>query len=183
MNLVHTFKNRSDLSEHGLWTCHTTVEKYDHIPSDIGLEIAEWDRQVLAGLIEPYAVEEVEGNLLVTAGLNAMLTLLIGGGGTAFNNASAYLGVGDSVTAAAIGQTDLQAASNKTRVGMVATYPTTPASGATSFRSDHTASNYAWQEWGIFNASSAGTMLNRKVESLGTKASGTWTLTATITIT
>jgi hypothetical protein len=174
---------RSDLTEHGLWACHTTVEKFDHIPSDLGLDLAEWDRQVLEGLIEPYAIEEVEGNLLVTAGLNALLTLLIGGGGTAFNNANANLGVGDSATAAAIGQTDLQAGANKVRAAMVATYPTTPASGATSFRSDFTAANFAWQEWGIFNAAAAGTMLNRKVESLGTKASGTWTLTATITIT
>lgn len=174
---------RTELGEHGLWTCHTKVEKFDHIPSDLGMSQDVWDLEVLAGRIEPYAIEEIEGNLLVTAGLNAMLTLLIGGGGTAFNNANANLGVGDSATAAAIGQTDLQAGANKTRAVMVATYPTTPASGATSFRSDFTGANYAWQEWGIFNAAAAGTMLNRKVESLGTKASGTWTLTATVTIT
>lgn len=174
---------RTELTEHGLWACHTTVEKFDHDPFDLGMTQDEWDVFVLNHEIEPYAVEEVEGNILVTAGITAMLNLLIGAGGTAFNNANANLGVGDSATAAAIGQTDLQAASNKVRAAMVATYPTTPASGATSFRSDFTAANFAWQEWGIFNASSAGTMLNRKVESLGTKASGTWTLTATITIT
>ena len=126
---------------------------------------------------------DVEGNLLVTTGLNALLTLLIGGGGTAFNNANANLGVGDSATAAAIGQTDLVAGANKQRAVMVATYPTTPASGATSFRSDFATANFVWNEWAIFNAAAAGTMLNRKVESLGTKASGTWTLTSTITIT
>jgi hypothetical protein len=174
---------RTELTEHGLWACHTTVEKFDHVPSDLGLTQDEWDVFVLNHEIEPYEVREVEGNILVTAGLNALLTLLIGGGGTAFNNANANLGVGDSATAAAIGQTDLQAAANKTRAAMVATYPTTPASGATSFRSDFTAANFAWAEWGTFNAAAAGTMLNRKVESLGTKASGTWTLTVTITIT
>ena len=171
--------------ESGLWACHTRLDKYREDRDELGISEAEWDRFVRGHDIEPYEVCETEGNLLVTAGLNALLTLLIGGGGTAFNNASAYIGVGDSNTAAAVGQTDLQAASNKLRKGMKATYPTTPSGGATSFQSDFLTAeaNYAWQEWGVFNASSAGTMLNRKVESLGTKASGTWTLTVTITIT
>lgn len=43
--------------------------------------------------------------------------------------------------------------------------------------------NFAWNEWGIFNAASAGTMMARKVESLGTKTSAqSWQMTATITI-
>ena len=43
--------------------------------------------------------------------------------------------------------------------------------------------NFAWNEWGVFNASSSGTMLNRKVESLGTKTSAqSWQLTVTLTI-
>jgi len=42
--------------------------------------------------------------------------------------------------------------------------------------------NFAWNEWGIFNDASAGTMLNRKVESLGTKSSGTWVLTVELTV-
>src|SRR5438132_472582 len=55
----------------------------------------------------PYEMIEDEGNLLVTAGATRLLTLLIGGGGASFS--APYLGVGDSSTAAAIGQTDLQA--------------------------------------------------------------------------
>jgi hypothetical protein len=42
--------------------------------------------------------------------------------------------------------------------------------------------NYAWAEWAVANASSAGIILNRKVEALGTKTSGTWTLTVTVSI-
>ena len=43
--------------------------------------------------------------------------------------------------------------------------------------------NFAWEEWGLFNASTGGRMLNRKVESLGTKASGSvWTLTVTLSL-
>ncbi len=132
----------------------------------------------------PLEVIEDEGNLLVTAGATAMLNLLIGAGGTAFNNANAYIGVGDSSTAAAIGQTDLQAASNKTRKAMDSTFPS--VSGAVvTFKSTFATgdANYAWNEFAIFNASSGGTMLNRAVSSLGTKTSaGSWSLTITITI-
>ena len=43
--------------------------------------------------------------------------------------------------------------------------------------------NWAWQEWGVFNAAAAGTMLNRKVTSLGTKTSAaTWQLTVSVTV-
>lgn len=104
---------------------------------------------------------------------------------TPFNNANSYIGVGDSVTAYSAGQTDLQAATNKLRVAMDATYPQLATNVAT-FRSTFGTSqaNYAWQEWGVFNASSAGTMLNRKVESLGTKTSAqTWQFTVTLTFT
>lgn len=34
-----------------------------------------------------------------------------------------------------------------------------------------TQANYAWNEWGVFNASSSGTMLNRKTGTYGTKTS------------
>ena len=42
--------------------------------------------------------------------------------------------------------------------------------------------NFAWAEWGVFNAASGGTMMNRKVDANGTKASGqTWQFTVTMT--
>lgn len=103
---------------------------------------------------------------------------------TFFSNANAYIGVGDSTTAYAAGQTDLQAATNKTRQAMEATYPSI-ASNVLTFRSLFAtgSANYAWEEWGVFNASSAGTMLCRKVEALGTKTSAqSWQITATITV-
>lgn len=129
--------------------------------------------------------KHVDGNLLVTAGLTALLTLLIGGGGTAFNNANSYIGIGDSTTAAAIGQTDLQAATNKVRKAMDATFPSV-ASNVVTFRATFATSegNFSIQEVGVFNASSSGTMLNRKVTDLGTKTSAsTLQVTCTITIT
>jgi hypothetical protein len=122
---------------------------------------------------------------ITDAGRNHLVQAAVGAGVTAFNNANSYIGVGDSTTAYAAGQTDLQAATNKLRKAMDATYP----SGSTNvltFRSTFGTSdaNFAWQEWGVFNASSAGTMLNRKVESLGTKTSAqTWQFTVTLTFT
>lgn len=104
---------------------------------------------------------------------------------TFFDNSNSYIGVGDSNTAFAASQTDLQAASNKTRKAMDATYPQR-STNVLTFRSTFGTSdaNYAWEEWGVFNASSAGTMLSRKVESLGTKTSAqSWQMTGTLTVT
>jgi hypothetical protein len=120
---------------------------------------------------------------LTTAFRDYLAALVVGGGGTAFNNANAYLGVGDSTTAFSAGHTDLQAATNKLRKGMDATYPQVAANVQTFRATFSTAeANFAWQEWGIFNASSGGTMMNRKVESLGTKTSAqSWQITVTLT--
>ena len=95
-----------------------------------------------------------------------------------------YLAVGDSTTAFAATQTDLQASTNKLRKAMDASYPTR-SSGTLTFRSTFNTSeaNFAWNEWGVFDAAASGTMYGRKVESLGTKTSAqTWQLTATITV-
>lgn len=107
----------------------------------------------------------------------------IGEAVTPFSNANAHLGVGDSTTAFAASQTDLQAATNKLRRAMDASYPQR-STNVVTFRATFGTSdaNWAWQEWAIFNGSSGGTMASRKVESLGTKTSAsTWQLTVTLT--
>lgn len=121
---------------------------------------------------------------LTNAGRDHIAQALIGEAVTAFNNANAYLGVGDSSTAFAKAQTDLQAASNKLRKGMEASYPQR-SGNVLDFRAIFGTSeaNWAWEEHAGFNASSAGTMAWRKVDSLGTKASSqTWQLTVTVTV-
>lgn len=133
----------------------------------------------------PYEISRFDGNILVNAGINAMWDLVAGTPGTAFNNANAYIGVGDSSTAVAAAQTDLQAVTNKTRKAMETSYPTTGTSQKATWRSVFASgdANYAWEEFAVFNASTAGTMLNRKISSQGTKTSGqTWTLTLDITL-
>lgn len=123
--------------------------------------------------------------MALTTAFRDYMAGLVTGTGTAFSNANAYIGVGDSSTAFAAGQTDLQAATNKLRKAMEATYPQV-ATNVITFRSVFATgdANWAWNEWGVFNASSAGTMMNRKVESLGTKTSAqSWQFTVTITLT
>jgi len=108
--------------------------------------------------------ELVFNNAYVNAGGAAFLNLLIGAGGTAFNNGNAYIGVGDSSTAVAAGQTDLQAATNKLRKVMDATYPSLSGQVMT-WRSTFGTSdaNWQWNEVALFNASSSGTMLARGI--------------------
>jgi hypothetical protein len=171
------------------WTprVHTRVDKYD------GDWTAEQIDQGLAG--DPYEVVEDEGNLLVIGGVSVIFQTLIGNGTTTaaqaltyFNNGNARVGVGDSSTAEADTQTALQAATNKLFVAMDATYPqhtdTTGTAGSKTitFRSTFGSAqaNYAWAEWGIDNGTR---LLNRKVASNGTKASGsTWVFTVTISL-
>ena len=123
---------------------------------------------------------------LTNVGRDHFSTDLIGSSVIKFDNTNAALGVGDDATAFAKAQTDLQAASNKLRKGMEASFPNVPsAANIIEFRSlfGTSEANFAWEEWGLFNSVSGQTMLSRKVESLGTKtAAQSFQLTATITV-
>lgn len=135
--------------------------------------------------VELPAEQITEGNLLLNEGIQLLEDLLIGAGGTAYNNANAYIGVGDSSTAESASQTGLQAATNKTYKAMAATYPQRSSQTITwqaVFASGD--ANYAWNEFTVVNGSSdTGTNLNRKVAANGTKASGqVWTVSVTLTI-
>lgn len=118
---------------------------------------------------------------LTTAGLN-FITQAVTGAGTPFNASNARLGVGNGTTAFAVGQTDLQGAS-KFRKVLDSGYPA--VNGATiALRTTFAQgeANFAWNEWGIFNAATGGVMLNRVVESNGTKQNNqTWILDVSIT--
>lgn len=120
---------------------------------------------------------------LTNAGRDLIAGAVIGEAFTAYNNTNAHIGVGDDSTAFSASQTDLQAATNKLRKAMEPGYPSR-ASNVVTFRSLFTTSqaNFAWNEWAVFNSSTAGTMLCRKVESLGTKTSAqSWQITVDIT--
>jgi len=173
------------------WVGQACVEKYWGDWSDADIKAGH------AG--DPYDVVFGSPNLLMYGGASCQWETLIGNGTatagqalTYFSNAQAALGAGDSSTAAAATQTDLQSASNKPRVAMNATYPQHTdgvVSGSASIVFQSTfgtgTGNFAWQEWAVFNSATAATgrMLNRKVESLGTKTSAaTWQFTVTLTL-
>jgi hypothetical protein len=179
------------------WRPVAQVDKYD----DDQVEWAErrlgkkgLDGAALRSVLTPYEVTIAPGNLLTTAGLTRITSLINGAGGQALTNTASRLGVGNSSTAAAVGQTDLQAAAgsaNRWFQIMDATFPSTSA-GVITLKSTFATGdgNFVWAEWcsdiGTPTVTSANTvnatMVNRAVQALGTKASGSWVLTATITL-
>ena len=119
---------------------------------------------------------------LTDAGAILLAQMARGASVTALNAANAYIGVGSGNTAFSAAQTDLVGAS-KTRKAQDSGYPS-GSSNVLTYQSTFGTSdaNYAWEEWGLFNASSGGTMLGRKVDSLGTKTNTqSWTFQVTAT--
>jgi hypothetical protein len=185
------------------WSAHARIAKYSpdqvaYAVRTLGYEPPGHKLSLIFKEPEDGITEE-PGNLLVTVGLNLLTELIEGGGGTPFAHADAIIGVGAGTTTAVIGDTALtddntanayyqQAdASFPTQSNGVITAQATFASGN---------ANFAWQEWCLATGSGGITagdhlsavatsviMLNHKVASLGTKASGaSWVFTATCTL-
>lgn len=103
----------------------------------------------------------VTKNLILTSGKNLLLDRLFGLGG---DGAIGHIGVGDSATAAAVGQTQLLgtntliqgASSGPSRSGQTVTIASTFGTAV---------ANFTWNEAGLFNGTSNGTskMFNRVV--------------------
>lgn len=184
------------------WVSAGIVEKWD--PDQVAyaskLQEGRLEREDLYRLVgTPEYTEDPPSNLLLNNGINRLLNLLIGTGSiVAYTNATSRLGTGNSATAESAAQTDLQAAAgsaNRWFQAAAATYPQVSAQTLTQQATFATGDgNYVWNEWGIdgggassntvgTNGASTAALLNRKVASLGTKASGsTWTLTVTIVV-
>lgn len=151
--------------EKGIWHADWRIEKYAD------------------GVVEgtPDEVLEVEGNLLVNAGIVVMLNLLARNTGTAFTTgANAHLAAGSNSTPAAAGDTDLG-----TILGVREVATAVVATQVVTFQATFAAGQATgvWEEVGAFNALAGVTMLNHLVSALGTKASGSaWVLTLTITM-
>jgi len=110
-------------------------------------------------------------------------SLTLGGSETPFNNANTYIGVGNSAAAFVDTQTDLQGAS-KSYQPMRPGFPKIDENEMEfESRFDETTGNHAWLEVGIFNAATAGLMMGRFLQSLGTKTSDEiWDLNVKISI-
>jgi hypothetical protein len=182
------------------WKSSTLVEKFspdqtDYAQSVLGHTPQGDELTLLCGLPEEGTHVDPTSNLLTTAGLGRITNLIIGGGGQAASATAARLGVGDGSTAAAIGDTDLSAAAGSTHrwfMPLDATYPT-QAAGVLTVKATFASAdgNFAWNEWAVdigapavaASATVNAVLLNHKVASLGTKASGaSWALTTTITL-
>lgn len=185
------------------WISYGIVEKWDPDQTAFAqretglLRVEREDLYRVVG--EPEITEDPPSNLLLNAGITRLLNLLIGTASLGvYSNAKSRVGVGNSNTAEAASQTDLQAsagASNRYYQAVNGSYPSVSAQTVTAQSTFATGDgNFVWNEWGIDGGGASGTtvgtfnttdcgLLNRKVASLGTKASGaTWTLTVTITI-
>jgi hypothetical protein len=185
------------LAEQARWHVQWDVEKWDEAAT------AEATR-LLGGLapqaadfhalgIKPFEVARFEKNLLTTAGITAIVTLLTAGTGNRFLSTTARVGVGNGAGTAAIGDTDLSASAGSTNRWFQTCTVTSPSNVLTFAATFGTADgNFAWNEFGIdlgtatvTSGNTVGTTLVNHKTSIaqGTKASGqTWAATATITI-
>lgn len=163
---------RQMLAERARGIGRIDVDKYEHVdPNDPTSPLVLKDR--------------AQGkNLFLNVGINRIWDLVTGNSSATFTNAEAQIGIGDSSTAAAAGQTDLQAASNKTWKAMDATFPTSGTSQQAVFKSTFLTSdaNYVWAEFAV-RRSTGTLLLNRGVSAMGTKTSaGQWVATVTLSI-
>lgn len=173
---------------------HATVQKFR--ASDIeearreGLAVADLGDFLAAG-IDPYETVEAARNLMVNVGINVMLGLLIGAGGTTYINGNARICVGDgngSVPTAAATDTALAAPTNRYAQAADATFPSRASQVLTVQATfPTTQGNFVWNEWGIDSGGASGAgaasgLLNHRGVNLGTKSSAaSWVFTATIT--
>lgn len=171
-------------SEFYNWRCISTVEKWSKAAYDAGAPPEEVLTQV--GNLRLIGGASIIWQRLIT---KAPSTSSTGAALQALSTDNAKIGVGTSTATASKTQTALQAASTaKKYKGMSTGFPShTDATGSTSAQScqfkasfTSTEANFAWREWAVAN-SSGGRHINRAVGNLGTKTTGTWTLTVTLT--
>jgi len=135
----------------------------------------------------PYDVIQIPDNILLNVGIAEIWTLVADlGGGVAYSNANAQIGVGDSAAAESPSDTTLTGPLID-YVTMEASYPQLSAQTLT-FRGvfDGSTANNAWNEFAVANGDpgTTGINMNRKVSSQGVKANGqVWTLDLSITLT
>lgn len=179
------------------WNCTWGVQKYDedavaYLTEKLGRDPLGFEYE--AERIKPYEDNVIPKNLLTTAGLTRITSLITGAGGQAMTALATRIGVGDNsaATSAAITDTNLGAATNKFWTildsapglsGGIMTFVATFTSGN---------GNFLWSEFGIdigtptvaSNSTVNAPLVNRKTSiAQGTKTAGqSWTASATITL-
>lgn len=160
------------ISEHSQWRCTWEVFKW----SDTARK--------LAGLpCDDYSCETQ--NIILDVGANEILRIIAGTGGQAYDANNAYIYVGTDTTREDATQTGLIATGvNRAYAGMDIGYPVVNGRQAIYRASfgDNSA-NFSWNESSIVNGTGTNAVaMNRKVSTLGTKVTGTWTLQITLSI-
>jgi hypothetical protein len=159
------------------------------VGANMGVSIAAkwqpiWKIEKYNALDELYAVEEFAGNKLLDEGVNEMWKLIAGLGGTPFNTANSYIGVGDGTAAASGEQTGLLGA-NKLYKAVDPTYPQINAQTIT-YRATYGSGEaaFAFQEFTIANGDSDSAInLCRKVDDHSSKPlNDTWVISCSITL-
>lgn len=174
---------REPLSEvTNLFRRYLTGEK-DEIRIEPKWKIRRFDDEHALKKDDPYKVSEFKPNLLLNEGITEMLTIIASSSGTKWDNANAYLGVGDGTTAESASQTGLQG-TNKFYKRMYTGFPQISGQRVTWMSQfTGTEANFNWREFTVANGNSdSAKNLNRKVSNQGTKASGQiWELTLQMT--
>lgn len=173
------------MREKGFWKAKWTIYKFKGDLHDASIkqrgEIKTLGDAFARGL-KPYEIFEHEGNVLLNVGINQIWDLVCGAGGTQFGTAS-LMCVGTSTVAATATQTALvgTGTAGSATATMVNGYPTYGSSQLAVWQASFgtAVANWAWNEIGV----SAGVLLNRLVQAMGTKASGTtWVATLQVTL-
>lgn len=189
------------------WNPYVRVDKYSpdqvsYATERLGHEPKGWELEALFSAPED-GFSEAHGNLLTTVGLQRITNLIIASGagslGTSTSTGKAGVGVGATATAATIGDVALGANATGSAWYQATDSAPTAVNGVLTAVSTFATGdgNFAWNEWcwfistGTFTAgttlasigATTNVMLNHKIASLGTKASGaTWVFTSTVTL-
>lgn len=161
------------ISEHSQWRVEWKVEKW----IDTARKIAGF---------EPDEVVCDTQNIILDSGANEMLKLIAGTGGTAFDATNSYIFVGTDTSAENSAQSGVLATGgNRAYAKLDSGYPAVSGRQVTYRASfGDSEANFAWNEASIANGIGASSVsMNRKVSSLGTKTTGTWTIQITVSLT
>lgn len=150
-------------------------------------EVSKWHdtNRKLAGF-EPDEIRTAKENIVLDNGANEMLKLITGTGGSAFSAANTYIYVGTNSSAENAAQTGVLASgSNRAYARLESGYPIVDGRQMVFQAAfGDSEANFAWNEASIANGIGSNSVaMNRKVQSLGTKVTGTWSLRITISLT
>ncbi len=161
------------ISEHTQWRCQWQLDKWFNTADKLAGRLP--DERII-----------VPQNIVLDVGAEEILKLIADtGGATSYSFANAYMYVGTNATAENASQTGLIATgANRAFAGMDAGYPVVSGRQVT-YRGTFgdSSANFHWQEMAIYNGTGANAVaMNRKVQDLGIKTTGSYSLQTIISV-